>query len=108
MGWKFVHRDVLRTPRRPALLSIFVGVGVQLAVTSALCAGSCRGNARVASRAISHARWRAVLELFGVLSPASRGSLGTAWIWTFSFTGYARRASRAWCALCLTASCADW
>nr|VZI37163.1 unnamed protein product [Spirometra erinaceieuropaei] len=65
-GWKLVHGDVFRPPRRSALLAAFIGSGVQL-----LC--------------------MAFIVLFfamlGMLSPASRGALLSAGIFTYVFCG---------------------
>ncbi|XP_025414820.1 transmembrane 9 superfamily member 2 [Sipha flava] len=55
-GWKLVHGDVFRPPRRGMLLSVFVGSGVQvLCMTVVTLAFAC----------------------LGFLSPANRGSLMT-------------------------------
>jgi len=66
-GWKLVHGDVFRPPTRlPMLFSVFVGSGVQLLLMS------------VATLTFA---------LFGLLSPANRGSLVTAFILLFVFMG---------------------
>lgn len=31
-GWKLVHGDIFRPPQRPALLSVYVGTGVQVII----------------------------------------------------------------------------
>ena len=66
-GWKLVHGDVFRPPtNNPMLLSVFVGTGVQLflmCVFTLLC------------------------SIVGLLSPASRGSIVTGFIFLFVFMG---------------------
>jgi transmembrane 9 superfamily protein 2/4 len=66
-GWKLVHGDVFRAPTSfPMLFSVFVGSGNQLmwmASSTLVCA------------------------LFGLLSPANRGALGTAVIIIFVLMG---------------------
>lgn len=66
-GWKLVHGDVFRPPvEHPMLFSVFVGTGTQLF-------------------------WMAIatltFALLGLLSPANRGSLVTAFILLFVFMG---------------------
>jgi len=66
-GWKLVHGDVFRPPATtPMLLSVFVGTGVQLF-------------------------WMTMFTLafavFGLLSPANRGSIVTGLILLFVFMG---------------------
>lgn len=66
-GWKLVHGDVFRPPAtQPMLFSVFVGSGVQLA---------CMFLATM------------TFALLGLLSPANRGSLVTAFILLFVFMG---------------------
>lgn len=66
-GWKLVHGDVFRPPATyPMLFSVFVGSGVQLC---------CMGVATLS------------FALLGLLSPANRGSLITAFILLFVFMG---------------------
>lgn len=65
-GWKLVHGDVFRPPQRPKLLAALVGTGVQILCVSFVVI---------------------VLAMFGMLSPASRGSLMTAGIFIFMFMG---------------------
>jgi len=66
-GWKLVHGDVFRPPATyPMLFSVFVGSGVQLC---------CMGIATLS------------FALLGLLSPANRGSLITAFILLFVFMG---------------------
>ena len=66
-GWKLVHGDVFRPPSsHPMLLSIFVGTGMQLLIMS------------IATLSFA---------LLGLLSPANRGSLTTAFILLFVFCG---------------------
>ena len=70
-GWKLVHGDVFRPPGNASLLSVFVGLGVQLNACAVVC---------VAFAAL------------GFLSPANRGSLLTAALLMFDlcsvFAGY--------------------
>lgn len=66
-GWKLVHGDVFRPPtEQPMLFSVFVGTGVQL---------FCMSLATLS------------FALLGLLSPANRGSLVTAFILLFVFMG---------------------
>jgi len=55
-GWKLVHGDVFRPPRKGMLLSVFLGSGTQLAAMSGVTL---------------------VFACLGFLSPANRGSLMT-------------------------------
>ncbi|XP_050527570.1 transmembrane 9 superfamily member 2 [Daktulosphaira vitifoliae] len=65
-GWKLVHGDVFRPPRRGMLLSVFVGSGVQvLCMTVVTLAFAC----------------------LGFLSPANRGSLMTCSLVLYVFLG---------------------
>ncbi|PAA51340.1 hypothetical protein BOX15_Mlig011865g1 [Macrostomum lignano] len=65
-GWKLVHGDVFRPPRRARLLIALLGSGVQLFMMflSTIC-----------------------LAALGMLSPASRGSLMTAATFFYVFSG---------------------
>lgn len=66
-GWKLVHGDVFRPPtENPMLFSVFIGTGVQL---------------------FSMSLATLTFALFGLLSPANRGSLITAFILLFVFMG---------------------
>ena len=65
-GWKLVHGDVFRPPRRPILFVSLIGAGVQLV-----------GMTFVAI----------FFAMLGMLSPSSRGSLMTALIFLFHFMG---------------------
>ena len=38
-GWKLVHGDVFRCPKRPLLLSVFLGNGAQLFVMTGITVG---------------------------------------------------------------------
>ncbi|KAI0028138.1 Nonaspanin [Vararia minispora EC-137] len=70
-GWKLVHGEVFRTPRRPMVLSVLVGNGAQLCAMVAVTL---------------------VFALLGFLSPSNRGSLATVMMvcWTLfgSISGY--------------------
>jgi len=70
-GWKLVHGDVFRSPSYPMLLSVLVGVGVQIIVMGFVTL---------------------LFACFGFLSPANRGALGTTSILLFvtlaSVSGY--------------------
>lgn len=66
-GWKLVHADVFRPPQTaPMLFAVMVGTGVQL------------GLMTLATLSFA---------LIGLLSPANRGSLLTAFILIFVFMG---------------------
>lgn len=66
-GWKLVHGDIFRPPQTlPMLFSVFVGSGVQLIL---MCIATLS------------------FALLGLLSPANRGSLITAFILLFVFMG---------------------
>jgi transmembrane 9 superfamily protein 2/4 len=66
IGWKLVHGDVFRPPANAALLSVFVGNGVQIALMAVLTM---------------------TFAVLGLLSPANRGSLMTALLLLFLFMG---------------------
>lgn len=55
-GWKLVHGDVFRPPRRGMLLSVFLGSGAQILIMTAITL---------------------VFACLGFLSPANRGALMT-------------------------------
>ncbi|XP_065062319.1 transmembrane 9 superfamily member 4-like [Rhopilema esculentum] len=65
-GWKLVHGDVFRPPRWPKLLAALLGSGVQI---------------------FSMVLITLVFAMFGMLSPASRGSLTTAILFVYVFMG---------------------
>ncbi|XP_028406343.1 transmembrane 9 superfamily member 4-like [Dendronephthya gigantea] len=65
-GWKLVHGDVFRPPRFRLLLTACVGSGVQLFAMVLITL---------------------VVAMFGMLSPASRGSLLSAVVFLFVFMG---------------------
>lgn len=65
-GWKLVHGDVFRPPKRAWLLTAFVGSGVQIFFMVLITL---------------------VFAMLGMLSPASRGSLMTAIIFLYVFMG---------------------
>lgn len=66
-GWKLVHGDVFRAPRRPLLLSIFLGSGAQLFVMTAVTI---------------------LFALMGFLSPSNRGSIGTIAVLLYTILGF--------------------
>eukprot|EP00162_Nutomonas_longa_P011881 comp20796_c0_seq1/m.42942 comp20796_c0_seq1/g.42942 ORF comp20796_c0_seq1/g.42942 comp20796_c0_seq1/m.42942 type:complete len:485 (+) comp20796_c0_seq1:127-1581(+) len=63
-GWKLVHGDVFRTPKHYGMLGVAVGVSTQL---NAMCIVTI------------------IFAALGVLSPANRGSLMTAMLYSFDF-----------------------
>ncbi|KAL5107733.1 Transmembrane 9 superfamily member 4 [Taenia crassiceps] len=65
-GWKLVHGDVFRPPRRSALLAALVGSGVQLLCMTFIVL---------------------FFAMLGMLSPASRGALLSAVVFTYVFMG---------------------
>jgi len=65
-GWKLVHGDVFRPPPNAGWLSVLVGTGVQLAVSSFILM---------------------VFACLGFLSPANRGALMQAALFLFVFMG---------------------
>lgn len=65
-GWKLLHGDVFRPPRFASWLAVCVGTGTQV---------------------LNMVVGMTVLSVMGVLSPANRGSLGTAAIFLFAFSG---------------------
>jgi len=65
-GWKLVHGDVFRAPNNPLLLSALIGSGVQMLLMVLITLA---------------------FSMFGMLSPASRGSLMTAIIVLYVFMG---------------------
>ncbi|KAI9815200.1 MAG: hypothetical protein M1832_005535 [Thelocarpon impressellum] len=66
-GWKLVHGDVFRTPRRPLLLSMLLGSGAQLFVMTGLTIAGA---------------------MLGLLSPSYRGSLGTVLVVLYTLLGF--------------------
>jgi len=65
-GWKLVHGDVFRPPRRTKLLTSLVGAGIQIFCCTFVII---------------------LFAMLGMLSPASRGALMTAAIFLFVFMG---------------------
>ncbi|SCU85958.1 LANO_0C06150g1_1 [Lachancea nothofagi CBS 11611] len=65
-GWKLVHGDVFRSPRKSMLLSVLIGSGAQLFLMA-----SCT----------------IVFALMGLLSPSSRGSLTTVMFMLYALFG---------------------
>lgn len=65
-GWKLVHGDVFRPPRRPRLLTALIGSGVQI---------HCMVSIII------------FFAMLGMLSPTSRGTLMSAAIFTYVFMG---------------------
>lgn len=65
-GWKLIHADVFRPPKHSAVLSVFVGTGVQIFGMIVVTL---------------------IFALLGFLSPANRGSLMTALLVLFAFMG---------------------
>mmetsp|Transcript_21160 Transcript_21160/g.49622 ORF Transcript_21160/g.49622 Transcript_21160/m.49622 type:complete len:667 (-) Transcript_21160:66-2066(-) len=65
-GWKLVHGDVFRPPRYTALLSVYVGTGVQVSLMACVVMA---------------------FALLGFLSPANRGSLMSTALFLFVFMG---------------------
>uniref|UniRef100_A0A7S4BFB6 Transmembrane 9 superfamily member n=1 Tax=Chrysotila carterae TaxID=13221 RepID=A0A7S4BFB6_CHRCT len=65
-GWKLVHGDVFRPPKRAALLSVYVGTGVQVLAMTVVTM---------------------FFAVFGFLSPSNRGALMTAMILLFTLMG---------------------
>lgn len=66
-GWKLIHGDVFRPPKRPMLLAIMLGNGIQLF----MMVGTTLAFA-----------------LLGFLSPSNRGSLATAIILFYALYGF--------------------
>ncbi|KAK7597854.1 hypothetical protein V9T40_010079 [Parthenolecanium corni] len=67
-GWKLVHGDVFRPPRRGMLLSVLLGSGVQVFCMTIVTL---------------------IFACFGFLSPANRGSLMTCALILYVFSGVA-------------------
>ena len=65
-GWKLIHGDVFRAPRRPMLFAVLVGSGVQMALTSVITL---------------------FFACFGILSPIHRGAFATCAIAVFVCLG---------------------
>jgi transmembrane 9 superfamily protein 2/4 len=65
-GWKLVHGDVFRPPQHQKLLAALIGAGIQIFWATLIVI---------------------VFAVFGMLSPASRGSLMTAALFLFMFMG---------------------
>ncbi|SCV04344.1 LAMI_0H15368g1_1 [Lachancea mirantina] len=66
-GWKLIHGDVFRSPRKALLLSVLVGSGAQL---------------------FSMAAVTVLFAAFGLLSPSFRGSLTTVMFILYSLFGF--------------------
>ncbi|EEA18735.1 Transmembrane 9 superfamily member 2 [Talaromyces marneffei ATCC 18224] len=66
-GWKLVHGDVFRCPKSPLLLSVLLGNGAQLFVMTGVTVA---------------------FALFGLLSPANRGFLGTTVVILYTLFGF--------------------
>ncbi|KAH8692341.1 putative endosomal integral membrane protein [Talaromyces proteolyticus] len=66
-GWKLVHGDVFRCPKSPLLLSVLLGNGIQLFVMTGVTVA---------------------FALFGLLSPANRGFLGTTILILYTLFGF--------------------
>jgi transmembrane 9 superfamily protein 2/4 len=66
-GWKLVHGDVMRTPKNPLLLSVFLGNGAQLFIMTGITL---------------------IFALFGFLSPSNRGSLSSAMFLLYTIFGF--------------------
>ena len=66
-GWKLVHGDVMRTPKNPLLLSVFLGNGAQLFFMTGITL---------------------IFALFGFLSPSNRGSLSSAMFLLYTIFGF--------------------
>jgi transmembrane 9 superfamily protein 2/4 len=65
-GWKLVHGDVFRPPSKPMLLSVLVGSGVQVTMSTVVLL---------------------IFSVLGFLSPANRGGLMTAMVVLFVVMG---------------------
>ena len=66
-GWKLVHGDVMRTPKNPLLLSVFLGNGAQIFFMTGITL---------------------IFALFGFLSPSNRGSLSSAMFLLYTIFGF--------------------
>lgn len=66
-GWKLVHGDVMRTPKNPLVLSVFLGNGAQLFFMTGITL---------------------IFALFGFLSPSNRGSLSSAMFLLYTIFGF--------------------
>lgn len=90
-GWKLVHGEVFRPPRRRMLLSVVVGSGSQMAAMTGVTLRELfsfsfvRGEVWQSSQA--DLLFYAVFALLGFLSPSNRGSLSTVMILTWTFFG---------------------
>jgi transmembrane 9 superfamily protein 2/4 len=65
-GWKLIHGDVFRAPRRLGLLTPLLGAGVQIFLSTALTL---------------------LFALFGVLNPSYRGGLVHYALFFYAFSG---------------------
>lgn len=65
-GWKLVHGDVFRAPPNPMLLSVLGGTGIQLLAMAFITLGCA---------------------IFGLMSPANRGTLITSVVFIYLFMG---------------------
>lgn len=65
-GWKLIHGDVFRPPKRPLILAILVGNGAQLFMMTG---------------------FTIAFAMMGFLSPSNRGSLGSVMVLLYTFFG---------------------
>lgn len=86
-GWKMVSGDVFRAPRRPVMLAVRVGSGVQINCTCAVTL---------------------LFAVVGFLSPASRGSLLTALLVLYLLLAIAAGFAGVWLWGCMTGSYEGW
>lgn len=86
-GWKLVHGEVFRPPRKRMLLSVAVGSGAQMLAMSAVTLCKARGFFTAARRTRADRRCLQVFALLGFLSPSNRGALSTLMLVTYTLFG---------------------
>lgn len=90
-GWKLVHGDVFRPPINSRLFAAVIGSGIQIffmaLITICKITSSYVTKLRKKVPLMHFYALFAVFAMLGMLSPASRGALGTCAIFLYVFSG---------------------
>lgn len=91
-GWKLVHGDVFRPPTNSRLFAAVIGSGIQIFFMAliTICKSIKFSMIRYKNYMMSIMYLPSVFTVFamlGMLSPASRGALGTCAIFLYVFSG---------------------
>lgn len=91
-GWKLVHGDVFRPPSNSRLFAAVIGSGIQIFFMALITI--CKSIIKFSMiqcknymMTIYFPSVSAVFAMLGMLSPASRGALGTCAIFLYVFSG---------------------